>query len=50
MGGLGIALGNLWGVLGGLGVAMVGPGVVCGSLRVVTGSHVDALGSLGLPG
>ena len=50
MGGLGIALGSLWGVLGGFEIAMVGPGVVCGSLRVVMGSLGFALGSLGLPG
>ena len=36
--------------MGDLGVAMVGPEGVCGSLRVVMGSLGVALGSLGLPG
>ena len=43
-------MGGLLGVLGGLGVAMVGPEVVCGSLRGVMGNLGVALGSLGLPG
>ena len=49
-GGLGIALGGLLCVLGCLGVARVGPEVVCGSLRGVMGNLGVALGSLGLPG
>ena len=43
-------IGQPLGVLGGLGLAMVGPEVVCGSLRVVMGSRGVALGSLGLSG
>ena len=43
-------IGRPWGVLGDLGVAMVGPEGVCGSLKVVMGSLGAALGSLGLPG